>query len=69
MTKNCQNLFGKIPPDINKYLRNVFITGNNIRYSQILIIDQTLKALDLLLKQALLVVFYTQKTSSRGEHS
>jgi hypothetical protein len=34
------------------------------RYSQVLIIGRTLKALDLLLKQSLLgsVVFYTQKT-------
>ena len=38
---------------------------------QILIISQTLKALDLLLKQSLqdIVVFYTQKTVKRGKHS
>ena len=45
-----------------------------LRYSLILIFAQTLKALDLLLKQSLLgivdiVVFYTQKTFSRGKHS
>ena len=40
-------------------------------YSLILIIARTLKALNLLLKQSLLgiVIFYTQKTPKRGEHS
>ena len=56
----------------NKYLRYVFtIQSIQDTYSQILIIAQTLKALDLLLKQSLLgiVVFYTHKTPKRGEHS
>ena len=45
--------------------------SNNTRYSQLLIIAQTSKALDLLLKQSPLdiVVFYTQKTSKRGKHT
>ena len=48
----------KIAPDINKYLR----------YSQVLIIAQTLKALDFLLKQYFLdiAVFYTQKNTQEG---
>ena len=55
----------KIAPDINEYLRNVFTIHTN---SQILIIAQTLKALDLLLKQSLLgiVVFYTKKNTQEG---
>ena len=62
----------KIAPDINKYLRNVFtIQTIQDMYSQILIIAQTLKALDFLLKKSVLttVVFYTQKRPRRGEHS
>ena len=45
--------------------------SNNTRYSQILIIAQTLKALDLLLKQSIygIVIFLHKKTPKRGEHS
>ena len=68
--KNCR--LDELSPDINKYvLKRCIHHSNNTNYSQILIIAPTSKALDLLLKQSLLgiVVFYTQKTHSRGEHS
>ena len=44
----------KIAPDINIYLTNVITIQKKPRYSQILIIAKTLKALDLLLKKCLL---------------
>ena len=44
----------KIAPDINIYLTNVITIQEKTRYSQILIIAKTLKALDLLLKKFLL---------------
>ena len=49
----------------------MYYHSNNTIYSQILIIAQTWKTLDLLLKQSLpgIVVFYKQKTPKRGEHS
>ena len=62
----------KIAPDINKYLRNVFTIQTKQDIAKFwYIITQTLKALDLLLKQSLLgiVVFYTKKTPKWGEHS
>ena len=42
--------------------------SNNTRYTQILIVAHTLKALDLLLRHGIVVV-YTQKTPSRDKHS
>ena len=54
---------------INKYVINIYIHhSNNTTGNQILIITQTLKALDFLLKKSVLttVIFYTDRKTREG---